>query len=81
VRQHVESQRGAIALEFLRAYALELNPVEYIWGYLKQHVLPNFCARDLSHLAQRARRHQRSMQRRSTLLCAFWRQATRLTPM
>jgi len=75
VRQHVEAQRGAIALEFLPAYAPELNPVEYIWGYLKQHAMPNFCARDLGHLAHRARRHLRSMQRRSTLVYAFWRQA------
>jgi len=75
VHQHVEAQRGAIALEFLPAYAPELNPVEYIWGYLKQHAMPNFCARDLGHLAHRARGHLRSMQRRSTLVCAFWRQA------
>ena len=70
VRAHVDSQRGALALEFLPAYAPELNPVECIWGYLKQHAMPNFCARDLGHLARRARRHLRSMQRRSTLVCA-----------
>ena len=75
VRAHVEAQCGAIALEFLPAYAPELNPVEHIWGYLKHHAMPNFCARDLGHLAHRARRHLRSMQRRSTLVCAFWRQA------
>ena len=33
VRQHVEAQRGAIALEFLPAYAPELNPVEYLWSH------------------------------------------------
>jgi len=47
VRQHLEAQCGAIALEFLPAYAPELNPVECIWGYLKHHAMPNFCARDL----------------------------------
>lgn len=75
VRAHVEAQRGAIALEYLPAYAPELNPVEYIWGYLKHHAMPNFCARDLGDLAHRARGQLRSMQRRSTLVCAFWRQA------
>jgi len=44
VRQHVEAQRGAIALEYLPAYAPELNPVECIWGYLKHHAMPNYCA-------------------------------------
>src|SRR5262249_38316187 len=27
-------------------YAPELNPVEYIWGYWKQHALPNVCPKD-----------------------------------
>jgi len=26
----------------LPAYAPELNPVEYLWSYWKQHELPNF---------------------------------------
>ena len=75
VRQHVEAQRGRIALEFLPAYAPEMNPVECIWGYLKHHAMPNYGARDLGDLAQRARRHLRSMQRRPTLVRAFWQQA------
>jgi hypothetical protein len=37
--------------------------------------IPNFCARDLGHLAHRARRHLRSMQGQSTLVFALWRQA------
>jgi transposase len=36
-----ESQR--LQVEFLPAYAPELNPVEYLWGYWKEHELPNFC--------------------------------------
>ena len=35
-------------LERFPAYAPELNPTEYIWGYFKQHQLPNLCARDLA---------------------------------
>ena len=31
---------------YLPAYAPELNPVEYLWGYWKQHELPNVCPRD-----------------------------------
>ena len=37
VRAYVESLKGKIQIEFLPAYAPELNPTEYIWGHLKQH--------------------------------------------
>jgi transposase len=75
VREHIEAQRGRIALEFLPAYAPEMNPVECVWGYLKHHAMPNYCARDLGDLAVRASRNLRSMQRRPTLVRAFWQQA------
>lgn len=75
VQQYVERLRGAIALEYLPAYAPELNPVEYIWGYLKRHAMPNYCAADFDDVSTQARSNLRSMQRRRTLVCAFWRQA------
>lgn len=75
VRQYVEAQRGHIVLERLPAYAPELNPVEYIWGHWKQHELPNFCAKDFAQLSRHARRTLRRMQRRPTLVTAFWKQA------
>lgn len=62
-------------LEFLPAYAPELNPVEYVWGYLKQHEIGNLCATNLHQVSDFARRRLRSMQRRSTLVSAFWAQA------
>ena len=43
VRDYLASQNGAIRLSTLPAYAPELNPAEYIWGYRKQHELPNLC--------------------------------------
>ena len=73
--KHVEAQRGAITLEYLPAYAPELNPAEYIWGYLKHHAMPNYCAANLQDLADHARGRLRSMQRRPTLVRAFWQQA------
>ena len=75
VRGYIDSQSGAIAIERRPAYAPELNPVEYIWGYLKHHAMPNYCAADLGDVADRARRNLRSMQRRPTLVRAFWQQA------
>jgi transposase len=75
VRQYVDSLKGAIQLEQLPAYAPELNPVEYLWGHLKHRELGNFCPAGLSQLSHYARRRLRSMQRRPTLVTAFWKQA------
>jgi transposase len=75
VRAHVEVLRGRIVLERLPGYAPEMNRVEYIWGYLKHHAMPNYCAVNFIDLAERARRNLRSMQRRTTLVTAFWKQA------
>jgi transposase len=75
VRAFIDRLNGAIQLERLPAYAPELNPVEYVWGYLKQHAMANFCAHDLAQLSEVARRKLRSMQRRRTLVSAFWKQA------
>lgn len=74
VRDYVEGD-GAIQLEFLPAYAPELNPTEYIWGYLKTRELGNLCARQLETVRDLASRRLRSMQHRSTLVRAFWKQA------
>ena len=38
-------------LEFLPAYAPELNPVEYLWSWLKTNPLANRCAPNLDQLA------------------------------
>jgi hypothetical protein len=37
--------------------------------------MPNYCAANFTDLAQRARSNLRSMQRRATLVTAFWQQA------
>jgi transposase len=75
VREFVDQQRGRIHLEGLPAYAPELNPVEYIWGYCKQHELPNLCPKDFAQLSHAARRALSRMRRRPTLVASFWKQA------
>jgi transposase len=75
VREFIAQQGDAIELEYLPAYAPELNPVEYIWGYCKQHELPNFCPKDLAQLSWAARKALRRMRRRKTLVSSFWKQA------
>lgn len=76
VRDFSASQKGRIAVEYLPAYAPELNPVEYIWGYWKQRELPNVCPKDYWQLSQQARYTLRRMRRRPTLIAAFWKQAS-----
>ncbi len=56
---------------FLPPYAPELNPVEYIWSYLKTNSLANFAAFELNVLADAARKNGRSLQRKEYLLRSF----------
>lgn len=75
VTDFVAGQRGRLELEFLPAYAPELNPVEYLWGHWKYHELPNFCPKNFFQLSYHARRALHRMRRRPTLVTAFWKQA------
>ncbi len=75
VKEYVAQQHGCIHLERLPAYAPELNPVEYIWGYCKQHELPNLCPKDFAQLGWAARKALGRMRRRPTLVESFWKQA------
>lgn len=55
----------------LPAYAPELNPVEYLWAYLKTNPLANLAPMEVSSLALGTRRASRSVQRRPSLLRSF----------
>lgn len=75
VQDFAAAQTGRITLERLPGYAPELNPVEYLWGYWKEHALPNLCPKDFWELSDHARRSLRRMRRRPSLIIAFWSQA------
>ena len=74
VRDHLDSLKGQV--EYLPAFAPELNPVECIWAYWKQHELPNVCPRDYWQLGEVARQTPRRMRRRPRLIAALWKQAS-----
>ena len=76
VREYLDSLVGWIQMEYLPPYAPELNPVEYIWAYWKQHELPNVCQKDYWQLSEGARHTLRRMRRRPRLITAFWKQAS-----
>ena len=56
---------------FFPPYAPELNPVEYLWIWLKQNPLGNFAPDSLEELASAARKGGRSVQRKQSLLRSF----------
>lgn len=75
VRDFIGEQDRRLWVEYLPPYAPELNPVEYIWGYWKQHELPNVCPKDYWNLSETARKTLKRMRRRPRLITAFWKQA------
>ena len=75
VRTYVESLGGRLVLERLPAYAPELNPVEYLFGYVKQRDLAYLCLHTIAAVQTSARRRLKSMQHRPKLVTAFWQQA------
>jgi len=48
---HLADQKRWLEVEWLPAYAPELNPVEYLWSHLKGGSSANYCADSLSALA------------------------------
>lgn len=56
---------------FFPPYAPELNPVEYLWSWLKRNPLANLAPDSLEVLAVNARKGGRSVQRKQALLRSF----------
>ena len=75
VRQYLDSTRGALQMALLPGYAPDLNPVEYLWAWLKRHALANFCPHTLAELKNTARRKLKSGQKRKSIIAACWKQA------
>jgi transposase len=78
VTKYLETQAAWLHVERLPAYAPELNPVEYLWGYWKKTELANFCSKniwELSHAAGQALKRIRRRKGRPQLIAAFFAQA------
>jgi transposase len=67
------AEHRQLATEFFPPYAPELNPIEYVWSYLKLNPLANLAFFDLEQLTTTARRHTQSLQRKPGLLRSFLR--------
>jgi transposase len=60
-RQYIASQRSWLRIEWLPAYAPDLNPTEQVWGHSKGGELANQSVDDLADVAQALRRSFRSV--------------------
>jgi len=58
-------------LEYLPAYAPELNPVELLWSHLKTNALANYAPADVADLHTTTRRALQRLRRRYPLLRAL----------
>lgn len=70
------ASRPDLAVEYLPAYAPELNPVEYVWGYLKTNPLANRPEFDLDALTVSTRHYTRCLQNQPRLLRSFLYQSS-----
>jgi transposase len=76
VREYLDGLGGHIQIAFLPPYAPDLNPVEYLWAWLKRHAMANYCPDNLSELHTTARNKLKSAQKRPSIIAACWMQAT-----
>ncbi|MGF6265246.1 hypothetical protein OKW34_000270 [Paraburkholderia youngii] len=65
MREYLDSTDGAIQMALLPGYAPDLNPVEYLWAWLKRHALTNFCSDNLAELKHTAPSKLKSGQKRN----------------
>mgnify|MGYP002149517558 CR=1 FL=1 len=76
VRQYLDALNGHIQIAFLPPYAPDMNPVEYLWAWLKRHAMANYCPNNLAELHITARNKLKSAQKRPSIIAACWVQAT-----
>lgn len=76
VRDYLDSLDGDIQMAFLPPYCPDLNPVEYLWAWMKRHALANYCPDTLNELRTTARGKLKSAQKRPAIIAACWSQAT-----
>ena len=71
--RELQRQFPRLALERLPPYAPELNPVEFLWKYLKYDLLPNFAPQDVTHLDGVLLKHLHQIKRSPDRIRSFWR--------
>jgi len=75
--KHYVSQHDDVSVEQFPAYAPELNPVDYVWAYVKYGRLANYCPKNLDELRMKVSSELSRVSTRPDLLKSFF-QATGL---
>ena len=75
VKEYVATTQGRLEIAAMPAYAPELNPVEYMWGHLKNHEIGNLIASQAWELSLQATSALRRMRRRRSIIAACYSQA------
>jgi transposase len=75
VRQLQSILHRRLQVEWLPAYASDLNPAEQLWNHAQYADLANFVPDDLNHLARRAGLSLYPQSRRESLLRSFFKTA------
>ena len=70
VQQFIESQKRLDCLH-LPPYAPDLNPVEFLWSYLKKTELANVCCQSLEQLRYEIRKALERVRHKRDVLLAF----------
>jgi transposase len=70
-RQLLDDGLGHVQVEWLPAYAPELNPAEHVWNHAKYTDLANFLPDDVSHLGAAVVGSLDAMSARPNLLRSF----------
>lgn len=76
IRQYLAQGAGQrLRLEFLPAYAPDLNPEEGVWRHLKYTELKNLCCQSLTHLKAEFVKARERLRHKRHILQACFRQA------
>lgn len=62
VKSWLDELDGEIVMDFLPPYSPDLNPVEYLWAWVKRHAMANYCPDSFDELKSTARSKLRSAQ-------------------
>jgi len=71
IKELVDSHRPRLDVEYLPAYAPELNPDEWVWRHLKHVELANFAPDDLDKLKKGLRSAVQRVRMRPKLMHSF----------
>lgn len=70
VQAYIDTQ-PCLSVKYLPGYTPECNPVEWLWAYIKRHVLGNVCLRNIGELKTRWRAGFQRV-RRKQLVATFF---------